>query len=709
MTTFGTPDSNGVQHYTVKRYVGAAAVTASGDGMAVASGFTDNAKGKPQGRNGTMAFAGERSDPFFFDLIGFRGTLSLDPVTNQGLCSVGGDPDPDGTGTDFFAPLNTLAIVLEVPDAALGTNIGVWADTRQLIGGSWTIVDQMARPAINTVFNSGADKETFNVTPPSQQDDAGKPYRNNVKAVLPALGGYTEPTLTTLANALIPDVITYNTASMGTNILNGRALADDVIDAELQIVLQNPAASTACRGTTTRSPASRTWTTPSSRPMTGGRLRPPARCPSIEISPMTTLVHPIRLRLPMARGRHRDRPRRHLRGERPQPAAPGRRPDGSGRRSRAGAGSSRAPGWTDRRAARALRRRHPSVDRGPRGQRRQLPGGHEPRPDLRRPRPADRRPGRLPAGTRGRRPGAGGRFPPTSRRARCGPPCCSRSMTSRRRGTRRRPCGRPNRGAPGARGRGRCEPRARRPRPRPVGLPAPRRAGPIAADLEPPRPSRVHRGRPANGPSGWWKVRSRPGPSESCAGGSGLLRVPAGELHRSAGQLAEAEAAYEQALEMLPGHIPATAGLARIREAQGRRAEAITLLEAATARLPQPELVAALGDLYALAGDAAAAERQYALVERIGEVGHGRRDRSMTASWSCSPPTTIATSPPRSRPPRPPLRTAATSTRYRRAGLGPVQGRSPGRGSRGRRAGAGSRHPGSTAGVPRRDDRRRAR
>ena len=83
----------------------------------------------------------------------------------------------------------------------------------------------------------------------------------------------------------------------------------------------------------------------------------------------------------------------------------------------------------------------------------------------------------------------------------------------------------------------------------------------------------------------------------------------------------EAEAAYEQAIEMLPGHIPATAGLARIHEAEGRRAEAITLLEAATARLPQPELVAALGDLYALAGDAAAAERQYALVERIGAVG----------------------------------------------------------------------------------------
>jgi hypothetical protein len=242
VTTFGSPDSRGVQHYTVKRYTGAAAVNASGDGQAVASGFTDNAKGKSQSRQGVMAFAGERSDPFFFDLIGFRGTLGLQ-ATDQRLCSVAPDPDPDGTGTDFFAPLNTLAIVVEVPDAALGTNIGVWADTRQWTGASWVIVDQMGRPAINTVFNNGADKESFNVTPPSMQDDAGQPYRGNVSAVLQALGGYAPAAADGLAEVLIPDVITYNTSLPGTNILNGRSLSDDVIDAELQIVLQNPAAS----------------------------------------------------------------------------------------------------------------------------------------------------------------------------------------------------------------------------------------------------------------------------------------------------------------------------------------------------------------------------------------------------------------------------------------------------------------------------------
>jgi tetratricopeptide (TPR) repeat protein len=93
-----------------------------------------------------------------------------------------------------------------------------------------------------------------------------------------------------------------------------------------------------------------------------------------------------------------------------------------------------------------------------------------------------------------------------------------------------------------------------------------------------------------------------------------------GELYRARGELDSAAAAYQHALDDLPTYVPATAGLARVREAQGRRAEAITLLEAATTRLPQPDLVAALGDLYALDGDQDAAARQYALAEHIGRV-----------------------------------------------------------------------------------------
>jgi Domain of unknown function (DUF4331) len=207
------------------------AVTLTRNGTTVATGSTGNTV---QVAAGGKLFAGVRSDPFFFDLLGFRGSLGLGPATNT-LC----DADP----TDFFATLNTLAIVLEVPDSALGRNIGVWATTEQWIGGAWVVRDQMGRPAINTVFNStAADKEQFNVTPPSQQAtvDGGK-FVNNTIAVLTALSGldsegpYAPAQAAALAGVLIPDVMTYNTGSTAVGPLNGRALADDVIDVELNI------------------------------------------------------------------------------------------------------------------------------------------------------------------------------------------------------------------------------------------------------------------------------------------------------------------------------------------------------------------------------------------------------------------------------------------------------------------------------------------
>ncbi|MGH2454862.1 MAG: DUF4331 family protein [Candidatus Limnocylindria bacterium] len=219
VTTFGDPDPSGVQHYTVKI-----------DGRAVASGFTDDAKGRPQGRDGVQAFAGMRSDPFFFDLLGFLGS-----VKGQGTDALGNDP------SDFFIGLNTLAIVVELPNAMLGgngTGIGVWATTTSAGGAA---ADQMGRPAINTVFNgTGADKDAFNVTPPAQQPTAmGGLFRDNVIGTLvglsTALGNpYTTEQAEGIADILLPDVLTY-TVGTDASFLNGRDLDDDVIDLELSI------------------------------------------------------------------------------------------------------------------------------------------------------------------------------------------------------------------------------------------------------------------------------------------------------------------------------------------------------------------------------------------------------------------------------------------------------------------------------------------
>ncbi len=109
-------------------------------------------------------------------------------------------------------------------------------------------------------------------------------------------------------------------------------------------------------------------------------------------------------------------------------------------------------------------------------------------------------------------------------------------------------------------------------------------------------------------------------PDEDPAGAA-FYQFQLGELHRALGNDAAAAAAYRGALGHLDGYVPALAGLAHVRAAQGERDEAIELLEAATMADPMPELVAALGDLYALSGEAAKAEAQYDLVERIGEIG----------------------------------------------------------------------------------------
>src|SRR5438067_2388730 len=78
--------------------------------------------------------------------------------------------------------------------------------------------------------------------------------------------------------------------------------------------------------------------------------------------------------------------------------------------------------------------------------------------------------------------------------------------------------------------------------------------------------------------------------------------------------------AYTRALDVFPDYYPALGGLGRVRAAEGQLAAAAGLYRRAVARVPQPDLVAALGDVHDAAGDADQAERQYALVEYMGEV-----------------------------------------------------------------------------------------
>jgi hypothetical protein len=241
--------SGGAQSYTVTRYSGANARSLS-HGVVIGSGSTGGS-GIGTAKGNAKVFAGVRSDPFFFDLTGFVGTVFHIGSDNLGIL--------DGTSSDFFAPLNTNAIVLQVPNDSIGgTNIGVWGVTSYWAGGTWNAGDQMGRPAINTVFNnkyvnpttSGQTKDRFNATRPSQQRTAfGGVFRNNIIGTLEninaILGTTAAPFNCTdwdatnaagIADFLLPDVLTYRVGSTADGTaFNGRGLRDDVIDAELGV------------------------------------------------------------------------------------------------------------------------------------------------------------------------------------------------------------------------------------------------------------------------------------------------------------------------------------------------------------------------------------------------------------------------------------------------------------------------------------------
>lgn len=114
--------------------------------------------------------------------------------------------------------------------------------------GTFIIQDQMARPVTNTVFiASGAPKDAFNVAIPSAM---GATYQGVFQSRLLALNpGYTTnalgQTAAQLSGLLATDVLNVSKVGTttffdGTNVLTGRALADDVINVDLLLVFGGP-------------------------------------------------------------------------------------------------------------------------------------------------------------------------------------------------------------------------------------------------------------------------------------------------------------------------------------------------------------------------------------------------------------------------------------------------------------------------------------
>ena len=238
--TFGAPVANGTQAVSVTR-----------NGKALVSGRT-SAFGKATiaSGGGARLFAGMRDDPFFFDLDGFINILS----TKAGESFLG----CTAPRNDKFAGSNVSSIAIELPSSLLtrkgSSMIGVWAATMR--GGQQ--IDRMGRPAIATVFipqnpfekNKPYMKDQYNRTQPSQ-DQAR--WRSEVVDTLTTLYSLNDAKddktddakkIAGLADVLLPDILTFDT-SKSAGFLNGRKPADDVIDAELNLVTEG-AATTDC-------------------------------------------------------------------------------------------------------------------------------------------------------------------------------------------------------------------------------------------------------------------------------------------------------------------------------------------------------------------------------------------------------------------------------------------------------------------------------
>jgi hypothetical protein len=205
-----------VQDITLRRATGADAVTDDISGTVVATGKSSSGSGItviPVSGGGSL-FVGPRDDPFFFDLAAFQAGLKF---TNPGV--------------DTFKGTNITALVLDLPSPPASA-FGVWATTAKTDSlGKWVQLDRMGRPAINTVFIPADKKDAFNNNTPDRDVAI---YKDTVIAALKSLGAGPD-----LAGVLLPDILTVD-FSKPIGYLNGRGLADDVIDISLQAITGSP-------------------------------------------------------------------------------------------------------------------------------------------------------------------------------------------------------------------------------------------------------------------------------------------------------------------------------------------------------------------------------------------------------------------------------------------------------------------------------------
>ncbi|MBY8840406.1 DUF4331 family protein [Streptomyces sp. SP2-10] len=212
-----SPPAAGQQTVTVHRAVGDQARTHEAAGQTVFTDVPVSLGTEPAvAVSGPYTFfAGFRSDPFFADLDGIVNKFQW-------------------TGVDWGADKNVFGIVLEMPDAELGTDpgIGVWARVSLRQDGRLKSVDRGAHPSLTAYFNAEDAKDAYNAGEPADDWDT---YRAPWSAVLEHFGDYDRQSAEEALRTVLPDILRLD-RSEPVAYPNGRTLTDDVTSARLAML-----------------------------------------------------------------------------------------------------------------------------------------------------------------------------------------------------------------------------------------------------------------------------------------------------------------------------------------------------------------------------------------------------------------------------------------------------------------------------------------
>jgi Domain of unknown function (DUF4331) len=182
---------HGVQAATVRRATGSQATSDGNSGEIIIAhapvSFDDHAHITEAGSY--RFFAGRRSDPFFFDLMGFCNNSRF-------------------TGNDYFSDKEVFGIVLEVPNSALGeqSKVGIWSRVLWSHHEDWLQVARLGLPLVNILFNTSQQKDLFNRTEPDKQKAL---FMDSFVTLLESLGHSTTQAQE-IALIFLPDILEYD-------------------------------------------------------------------------------------------------------------------------------------------------------------------------------------------------------------------------------------------------------------------------------------------------------------------------------------------------------------------------------------------------------------------------------------------------------------------------------------------------------------------